>query len=236
MPFPSFEEYTDTLQLPLAEVLSDPLLAAGEILKNDAGRPIADSGNFALTYQVVSGGRRYALRCFHKESEALQLRYEAISRKLLSMRSPHFVHFEYQPSGIRTESGSYPVVRMDWAEGETLARFVARNRYDSSVLGRLRLSLQGLAAHLSEHGIAHGDIQPANIIVRNELALKLIDYDGMFVPELAPMTSNELGQRNFRHPRRTALQFDQQMDVFSFCLLDFVLEALACGTPCGSVG
>ncbi len=227
MPFPSIEEYTDTLRLPLGKVLSDPLLAYGEIVQGSTGQPVVSSGNFALTYQVTSGGRRYALRCFHRESDALLLRYKAIVKKLRSIRSPHFVYFDFQSLGIRTESGSYPIVRMDWADGDTLARFVATHRNDPEVLQQLRTSLRALAAHLLEHGIAHGDVQPGNVIVRNAHALRLIDYDGMFVPELAPLISAELGQRNFQHPGRTALHFDQRMDIFSFCVLDLALEALA---------
>jgi hypothetical protein len=227
VPFPSFEEYTDTLRLPLGDVLSDPLLAYGEIRKGSSGQPVACSGNFALTFQVTSGGRKYALRCFHKEADALLLRYKAIVKKLRSIRSPHFMYFDFQPLGIKTESGSYPIVRMDWAEGETLARFVASNRGDPVVLRQLRNALRALAAHLVENGIAHGDIQPGNVIVRNANAIRLIDYDGMFVPELAPLISNELGQRNFQHPGRTSLHFDQRMDVFSFCVLDLTLDALS---------
>ena len=82
MSYPSFEEYTDALRLPPHVVFQDPLLVDGSVRKNAAGVPFARSGNFALTYEVAVNGSRYAVRCFHKESDSLERRYEAISRKL----------------------------------------------------------------------------------------------------------------------------------------------------------
>ncbi|HEX9773746.1 MAG TPA: hypothetical protein VGA44_09785, partial [Steroidobacteraceae bacterium] len=227
MSYPSFEEYTDALRLPPAAVFEDPVLAQGVVRKRDSGLPFARSGNFALTYEVSSGGHRYAVRCFHKEADSLERRYEAIGRKLRSIASPYFVGFEFQPAGIRTESGQYPMVRMEWAEGCTLARFVSEHRDHPEILRQLRETLRELARHLHGHDIAHGDIQPSNIIVRTATDLKLIDYDGMFVPELEPWGGTELGQRNFQHPGRSWLHFDERLDRFPFAVLDVALESLA---------
>src|SRR4029079_14166808 len=101
-------------------IFSDPVLAAGRVQKSRSGEPHARSGNFALTYEVVTARKRYAVRCFHKSGDSLSQRYEAIQRRLGQHPSPYFVDFEFQPEGIRTESGAYPIVRMDWAEGRTL--------------------------------------------------------------------------------------------------------------------
>ena len=230
MQYPSFAEYTDALQLDLGVVLSDPVLGRGTLRTRAPGLPLARSGNFALTFEVYAEGRKYALRCFHKPSDALESRYDAIGRHLARLASPHFVDFQFQPTGITTESGSYPIVRMDWAEGPNLAGFVADRRHDVNTLQQLRVSLRRLARHLRENGIAHGDIQPTNLIVRDATHLTLIDYDGMFVPELGPMHSAELGQRNFQHPGRRSWHFDQSLDAFSFSVIDLALDAL-CKRP-----
>ena len=116
---------------------------------------------------------------------------------------------------------------MRWAEGCSLAQFISEHRDDPRTLMQLRETLRELARHLQAHDIAHGDIQPGNIIVRSATDLKLIDYDGMFVPELEPWGSTELGQRNFQHPGRSWLHYDERLDRFSFALLDVALEALA---------
>ncbi len=230
MNYPSFAEYSDALLLSLDVVLSDPLLGRGTLRTHGPGRPVAHSGNFALTYQVVVDGRTYAVRCFLKPSDSLQLRYEALADRLRSIQSPYFVDFEFQPSGITTAAGTYPIVRMDWAEGETLAAFVAGHLDDADVLQELRVSLRELARHLVENGIAHGDIQPTNVIVQDAANLRLIDYDGVFVPELARTPSTELGQPNFQHPERRAWHFDASLDAFSFSLIDLALDAL-CRRP-----
>ncbi|MGB7903938.1 MAG: hypothetical protein WCF43_04545 [Steroidobacteraceae bacterium] len=223
---PSLAEYSDALQLSLGIALSDPLLGRGTLRTRGPGQPVVRSGNFALTFEVVTDGRRYAVRCFHKPSDSLQARYEAIGSHLHPVRSTCFVDFEFQPAGITTESGTYPIVRMDWAHGRTLAAFVAAHRTDTDTLEQLRASLRNIARELRQHGIAHGDIQPTNVIVESATRLRLIDYDGVFVPQLAGLQSMELGQRNFQHSGRRGRHFDASLDSFAFSLLDLTLDAL----------
>ena len=230
MPNPSFAEYTDALKLDLGIVLSDPLLGRGTLRTHEPGQPVVLSGNFALTFEIVADGKKFAVRCFHKQSDSLQARYDAISEHLRRIRSPYFVEFEFQPSGITTESGTYPIVRMEWADGQSLAGFVSDHRNDVNALQQLRVTLHRLAQHLRDSGIAHGDIQPSNVIVQSASSLKLIDYDGMFVPELGSLLSAELGQRNFQHPGRRPGHFDENLDAFSFSVIDLALDAL-CKRP-----
>jgi hypothetical protein len=227
MAYPPFEEYQDALASPPREIFSDPVLASGQVLRQRSGEPLALSGNFALTYQVLAAGRHYAVRCFHKHCEALPQRYDAITRRLSETPSTYFVDCDFQPGGIRTESGWYPIVRMDWVDGETLGAFVADNHADSVTMQQLRASLRVLARQLAGLGIAHGDIQPGNIIVRGATDVRLIDYDGMFVPELATIGGAELGQRNFQHPGRRWRHYHAQLDGFAFAVLDVALGALA---------
>jgi hypothetical protein len=230
MPYPSLAEYSDALQLSLGIALSDPLLARGTLRSRGPGQPIVRSGNFALTFEVVVDGRSYAVRCFHKPSDSLHARYAAIGSYLRRIRSTCFVDFEFQPSGITTESGTFPIVRMDWAHGQTLAAFVAAHRTDSDTLQQLRMTLRGISRELLRHGIAHGDIQPTNVIVQSATDVRLIDYDGLFVPQLAGLQSTELGQRNFQHSGRRGRHFDASLDSFAFSLLDLALHAL-CRRP-----
>lgn len=208
-------------------VLADPVLAAGRLLLRGPGNPVVYGGNFALTFVVDAGERRFAVRCFQKPTVDLQARYAAIHRHLSAMSSPYFVDFEFQPAGITTESGAHPLVRMDWAKGQTLDAFIAGNLRDASALRALRDTLRRLAANLSVCRIAHGDIQPSNIVVESPDRIRLIDYDGMFVPELGGLASAEIGQRNFQHPGRRAWHFDERLDRFSFIALEVAIDALA---------
>jgi hypothetical protein len=222
----SFGEYTDALQPGLDRALADPSLRNGTLRTLGPGQPLVRGGKFALTFEVAAGAGRYALRCFHKELDSLELRYTAIEQHLARIDSPCFVPLSFQPQGITTESGTIPIVRMDWAEGPSLSAFVAEHRRGPGTLRQLRESLRHLAVHLHAIGVAHGDTQPSNVIVQRDGALRLIDYDGLFVPGLEAFAGAELGQRNFQHPGRRSWHFDGGLDAFSFAVLDFALDAL----------
>jgi hypothetical protein len=45
--------------------------------------------------------------------------------------------------------------------------------------------------------------------------LKVVDYDGMFVPGMMGLRSNELGHRNYQHPNRNEMHFGPYIDNFS---------------------
>ena len=56
--------------------------------------------------------------------------------------------------------------------------------------------------------------------------MQLIDYDGMYVDELKPLGSAELGQRNFQHPGRTEPTWSPSLDRFAFIALNLSLRIL----------
>jgi hypothetical protein len=225
--YPTLEQYNEALQNPHVNLI-DRELRRGTVRCNGFGVPTALCGGFALTYSIETAGRRYALRCFHKSSPDLERRYEAVAHRLDQLQSPYFLPFELVKRGIRINGRELPVVKMAWAEGETLSEFLEREHADTVALTRLRASLAALSAFLEREQIAHGDIQPGNLMVSdNGATLKLIDYDGMYVGALAGMTSNERGQRNFQHPGRTEGDFNPSLDRFSFLALDTALAALA---------
>ena len=191
------------------------------------GLPLALCGGFALTYTVQSGTAKYAVRCFHKQSNALEQRYAAISKRLQALKSPYFLTFEFQPQGIKISGKAFPVVKMAWATGSTLGEFIENNHKKPQLLTALGDSLRNLAKFLASHQIAHGDIQPGNVMVSGAgKTLQLIDYDGMFIGELKSLGSSELGHRNFQHPKRTSSAWDGSLDRFSFIALDVSIRAL----------
>ncbi|ENU2134247.1 serine/threonine protein kinase [Salmonella enterica] len=227
MSYPSLEQYNQAFQLH-SQLLSDPELKSGSVSTTGLGLPLAISGGFALTYTIRSGVKKYAVRCFHRESKSLERRYEAISRKISSLRSPYFLNFQFQPHGIRVEGIYYPVVKMAWAEGVTLGEFLEVNRRSPQAMAKLSASVEALAAFLEKEKIAHGDIQSGNLMVSGGGAVvQLIDYDGMFVDEIRTLGSAELGHVNFQHPRRKAENpFDHTLDRFSLISLWLALQAL----------
>lgn len=230
MAYPSIQQYQEALQHP-ATAFTDPALAAGRIAVSGLGVPRVLSGGFALTYAVEVGGRKYAVRCFHREAKGLEKRYEAISKKLKALASPYFLDFEYQPQGVRIGGAVFPVVKMAWASGATLGEFIESNHGNVAKVKNLLNSLSQLSSFLEQAGIAHGDIQDLNLVVADDgRKIQLIDYDGMYVPELAAVGGSELGHRDYQHPRRDEKKYDSSLDRFSFIALNLALRAL-CEKP-----
>jgi hypothetical protein len=226
MSYPTLEQYNEALQHP-SLALVDPILKKGTIATTGLGLPLALCGGFALTYTISTAGNKYAVRCFHKQSNRLEERYSAISKRLKSLSSPYFLDFEFQQQGVRVNGAGFPVVKMAWASGDTLATFVEANLRNRIALQRLGSALSDVSTFLNQSNIAHGDIQPENVMVASDgQTVQLIDYDGVYVDDLKSLGSAELGQRNFQHPGRSTVNWDSSLDRFSFISLNLSLRIL----------
>jgi len=226
MKYPSIDEYLAAMQAH-ARTVRDPLLASGSVEMGRWGTPLARSGTFALTFKVTASGRDYAFRCFQRDRAGMHRRYTAIHKALNRAPLPYFVDFAYLDPGIAVNGQTYPAIRMDWAAGEPLGAFIEANLRDTGRLRALLQQLHGMALALESAGIAHGDVQSNNILVAPTGELKLVDYDGMYVPGIASMGALETGHRNFQHPQRERNNpFDATLDRFSFALLHTAVSAL----------
>src|SRR6266700_1739626 len=224
MPYPQIVEYHEAVQHP-SQAFTDPELKQGAVAENNLGLPLVMSGGFALTYAVTTPRRKCAVRCFHREIPAIQQKYDATSKKLRSLAIGCFVDFDFQQSGISVRQRVFPIVRMDWVEGDTLGIWLDKNFNNPPALEKARTDFVAIARFLEREGIAHGDIQNGNVMVADG-EIKLIDYDGMFVPGMHPGNGSETGHRHFQHPGRRVANFGPGMDRFSFIALDLSLRAL----------
>lgn len=224
MSYPQITEYQEAVQHPL-QAFIDPELKQGTVAENNLGLPLVMSGGFALTYAVHTPRKKCAVRCFHREIPEIQQKYDAISKKLRSLTDGFFVDFDFQQSGISVRQQVFPIVRMDWVDGHTLGVWLDKNFGDPRALEKARTDFAAIARLLEREGIAHGDIQNGNVMVTNG-QIKLIDYDGMFVPGMRPGNGSETGHKHFQHPDRRVSSFGPGMDRFSFIALDLSLKAL----------
>lgn len=224
MPYPQIVEYNDAVQEP-DKVFADLELKRGITELSPLGLPVARSGGFALTYSIECSGRRYAVRCFHREIPGVQERYAAISQHLRKLNSPYFVSFDFQRDGILVRGTRYPIVKMDWVAGDTLGMFLERHYANRTKLRELKDRFFSLSRFLEQEGIGHGDIQNENVIVEPS-GIRLIDYDGMFVPGLPSSKGTEVGHKHFQHPARSAVHFGPKMDRFASIVVDVSLDAL----------
>jgi len=224
MPYPDIVEYNEAIQHPNTAFI-DPELKRGKVRETNLGLPLALSGGFALTYMVETQGRKLAVRCFHRQVPAAESKYAAIASKVNSVRNHYFVDFAYLPNGIKVKNGIYPIVRMDWVEGDTLGIYLDKNAERPEKIRKLRSEFQILAAYLERERIQHGDIQNGNVMISNG-SVRLIDYDGMYVPGMQTGAGDELGHKHFQHPNRSSSDFGPKMDRFSFIAVDLSLMAL----------
>ena len=125
------------------------------------------------------------------------------------------------------EDEEFPVLLMDWIEGETMETYVADNYTDTHAMAMLCYRFCKMAAWLRSQSFAHGDIKPDNIMVRPDGTLTLVDYDGMFVPAMKGHKSPTIGTKDFSHPLRTIDDFDETIDDFALASIALSLKAIS---------
>ncbi|WP_308637342.1 RIO1 family regulatory kinase/ATPase domain-containing protein [Paenibacillus silvisoli] len=228
MYWPTPQDYREAIQNP-RNCFKDPELQAGLPELDKLGLPRPISGSFASVYKLKCGEQEWAVRCFTNNVKDQKIRYDAISLHLRANPLPYLVPFEYLSEGININGQWFPVVKMKWVEGETLLTYIERHLNHHERLQELSGKWLTMTRELRAARIAHGDLQHGNILIHNDEII-LIDYDGMYVPALQGMTSNELGHRNYQHPGRTEAHFGPYIDYFSEWVIWISLAAV-CADP-----
>ncbi len=224
--WPSMVDYQEAVQSPPSAFTSYEL-RCGTPVANKLGMPRPISGTFASVYELVSGGRRWAVKCFLRNIPDLHRRYAKISGHLKKCRwLRYFATFEYQDKGILVQGKSFPLVKMEWLDGYPLNTFIEQNLTRRRVLAKLKKTWVKLLADLRSAHIAHGDLQHGNVLVRPNGDLRLIDYDGMWVPALAGEGSNETGHPDYQDPGRTQKDFHAGVDEFSDAVIQIAICAV----------
>ncbi|WP_222429990.1 lipopolysaccharide core heptose(II) kinase RfaY [Paenibacillus cremeus] len=190
------------------------------------GLPRPISGSFASVYKIKCGKTEWAVRCFTSNVKDQKVRYDAISSHLSSVHLPYFVPFEYLSEGIKINGDWFPIVKMQWVEGESLLHYIERNLDNVVILKNLANKWIKMIHELHMANMAHGDLQHGNILIQNDEII-LIDYDGMYVPGLTGLKSNELGHRNYQHPGRDEDHFGAYVDNFSAWVIWISILALS---------
>lgn len=232
MNFPLISEYIDAIRL--AEDNFNKLSNLRPVLDGN-GNPIMSSGNFAVVFKMkdVNDGRYYAVKCFLKEQEGRNERYQEIAEELKYNSSSYLINIQYVEdelyvwSNSREEENYMPVVVMDWIEGKTLDTYIKDKLHSKYTLGMLVYNFCRMGSWLLSQPIAHGDLKPDNILVREDGSLVLVDYDGMYVPETSSVFAEEIGTPNYRHPERDEFQFDEHIDDFSIATIAISLKAIS---------
>ena len=230
MQYPLISEYVKAIQ-DAADNL-DKLAYLAPVL-DDHGEPYRSSGAFAVVFKMQdkSTGKYYALKCFTEEQEGRAEAYRQIADELDMVDSPYITSVKYMEKELfvdcQCEEDEFPVLLMDWVDGETMEAYIAANYRNQSAMLMLSYRFGKMAAWLRTQSFSHGDIKPDNIIVRPDGSLTLVDYDGMFVPSMKGSQSPTIGTRDFSHPLRTVDDFDETIDDFSLASIALSLKAIS---------
>ena len=197
------------------------------------GEPYRSSGAFAVVFKMKDEqtGKCYALKCFTEEQEGRAEAYRKIAEELEFVDSSYITSVKYLEKELFVDSNcedeEFPVLLMDWIEGETMETYVAANYTDTHAMSMLCYRFCKMAAWLRSQSFAHGDIKPDNIMVRPDGTLTLVDYDGMFVPAVKGQKSPTIGTKDFSHPLRTIDDFDETIDDFALASIALSLKAIS---------
>ena len=200
---------------------------------DDHGEPYRSSGAFAVVFKMKDEqtGKCYALKCFTEEQEGRAEAYRQIADELEFVDSSYITSVKYLDKEIFVDSSceedEFPVLLMDWIDGETMENYIAENYQDNYAMAMLCYRFCKMAAWLRSQPFAHGDIKPDNIMVRPDGNLTLVDYDGMFVPAMKRQKSPTIGTKNFSHPLRTVDDFDETIDDFALASIALSLKAIS---------
>ena len=230
MQYPLISEYVRAIQDASSNL--DKLAYLVPVL-DDHGEPYRSSGAFAVVFKMKDEqtGKCYALKCFTEEQEGRAEAYRQIADELEFVDSSYITSVKYLDKEIFVDSSceedEFPVLLMDWIDGETMESYIAENYQDNYAMAMLCYRFCKMAAWLRSQPFAHGDIKPDNIMVRPDGSLTLVDYDGMFVPAMKGQKSPTIGTKDFSHPLRTVDDFDETIDDFALASIALSLKAIS---------
>ena len=230
MQYPLISEYVRAIQDASSNL---DKLAHLVPVQDDHGEPYRSSGAFAVVFKMKDEqtGKCYALKCFTEEQEGRAGAYRQIADELEFVDSSYITSVKYLDKEIFVDSSceedEFPVLLMDWIDGEIMENYIAENYQDNYVMAMLCYRFCKMAAWLRSQPFAHGDIKPDNIMVRPDGTLTLVDYDGMFVPAMKGQKSPTIGTKDFSHPLRTVDDFDETIDDFALASIALSLKAIS---------
>ena len=231
MKYPQISEYYEAI---LNAEDNFKLLRNLRPILDDNGYPIGAIGDISVVFKMkdIVSNKLLAVKCFIKEQNDRSERYSKIADELQHIYSPYILPVRYIERELivdSTESDEveFPVIVMDWVDGQPLDAYLRNHLDDTYGLQMLAYRFCKMGAWLLSKPFAHGDLKPENIIVRHDGTLVLVDYDGMFVPSMIGEAATEIGSPDFQHPLCKKQSFNEHIDDFSIATIALSLKAIS---------
>jgi eukaryotic-like serine/threonine-protein kinase len=205
-----------------------PKLQTAEFVWDSLGPTLA-RGSSAVVFQASVRGQAQALRCYIRNDASSRDRYSALDAYLAENDlSPYVCGTTWLDDAITVNRVTWPVLTMEWIDGRTLNEYVdfLVTNSNAAALTTLAARWRALVRMLQENEFAHGDLQHGNVMVDQEGRLRLVDFDGVWIPQLAGQSPpTEFGHPNYQHPLQHV--WDRWLDTFSALVIYLSLIALA---------
>ena len=162
MNYPLISEYVEAIKA--AEDNFDQLKHLRPVLDDD-DMPVMSGGNFAVVFKMKDEqtGKLHAVKCFLKEQEGRAEAYRQIAEELEFVSSTFLTPIKYLDKELfvdsaNSEDSEFPVLLMDWVEGQTLDKYIREHIDDQYELSLLAYQFGRLAMWLMPQPFAHGDL------------------------------------------------------------------------------
>lgn len=196
-----------------------------------------NQGNFAVVFRCrTAAGADVALRCLLRpSSQDAAERATEVGTYLsqLAQKPECFISYRLVPDAVYAANEWHDAYLMDWVSGKTLLEAVRdlAASGDTAGLQTMSKNMTRLVSQIQEAGIAHGDLHPDNVLVLPSGALRLVDYDSVYIDPLQGRPCPIVGPEGYAHPeyvsQKLARPYNINMDTFAGLVLITSLHAIA---------
>ena len=236
MAWPTKDEY-DLAISQWQRTVWDPDIRSGTLSQDEMGiRRYGGANLYVCIYKIGD----WTVRCFcsnppNQTPPDIVDRYMAIDRFCRTNASwvSALLPVTYIERGITVGQRVLPLVKMPFLTSTPpLGEFIADNYQNQAKMQQLSDAWFEMIRELEAVSMAHGDLDLTNVLVEQRgpsLSLKLIDYDNVWIPELAGYGQTEYGHEAFQHPAffsSRSRPYNAEMDRFSALVIYISLKML----------
>jgi hypothetical protein len=219
---------------------SDPDIQGSQPLLTNPEKPSRLNGG-GSPHVCVYRLSKWVVRCFAADPpkniyppDDIVQRYEDIVVFLEHNHNelPFLVDNKWIDRGINIRGTYFPYLKVPYIENsQTLGTFLSQHYSDQHAMGNLAKDWLRITQELEKKGVAHGDMDPSNILVCGTSpspSLYLIDFDGAYIPAFANkrMSVADKGHENFQPAQSDIRTFGPEMDRFAALIIFLSLRAL----------